>query len=176
MSASKVASPRVVNIADLRKLARARLPDAVFDYLDGGAEDERKARHVATLAVHWMGMPGWGGVASLRGEPLPLVAFEQPCLFYSASTAALDSAGIPWRVAFASPSLGSHWAAVLAGLGIAMRPCIAMPNTLSILDPVRTGLPVLPDIQLYLETAEIAPSRVVERLGDILAETIGGRT
>ena len=40
MSASKVASPRVVNIADLRKMARARLPDAVFDYLDGGAEDE----------------------------------------------------------------------------------------------------------------------------------------
>lgn len=37
---SRVASPRAVNIADLRKLARARLPDAVFDYLDGGAEDE----------------------------------------------------------------------------------------------------------------------------------------
>ena len=37
---SRVASPRAVNIADLRKLARARLPNAVFDYLDGGAEDE----------------------------------------------------------------------------------------------------------------------------------------
>ena len=37
---SRVASPRAVNIADLRRLARARLPDAVFDYLDGGAEDE----------------------------------------------------------------------------------------------------------------------------------------
>lgn len=35
-----VASPRVVNIADLRKLAKRRLPRAVFDYLDGGAEDE----------------------------------------------------------------------------------------------------------------------------------------
>jgi L-lactate dehydrogenase (cytochrome) len=29
-----------INIADLRRMARARLPDAVFDYLDGGAEDE----------------------------------------------------------------------------------------------------------------------------------------
>ena len=37
---SRVASPRAVNIADLRKMARARLPNAVFDYLDGGAEDE----------------------------------------------------------------------------------------------------------------------------------------
>jgi L-lactate dehydrogenase (cytochrome) len=34
------ASPRVVNIKDLRRLARARLPDSVFDYLDGAADDE----------------------------------------------------------------------------------------------------------------------------------------
>src|SRR5258705_13975769 len=35
-----VASPRVVNIEDLRLLAKRRLPKAIFDYLDGGAEDE----------------------------------------------------------------------------------------------------------------------------------------
>jgi L-lactate dehydrogenase (cytochrome) len=35
------AAPRVVNIQDLRRLAKKRLPRAVFDYLDGGAEDER---------------------------------------------------------------------------------------------------------------------------------------
>jgi isopentenyl diphosphate isomerase/L-lactate dehydrogenase-like FMN-dependent dehydrogenase len=35
-----VASPRVVSIADLRQLAQRRLPKGVFDYLDGGAEDE----------------------------------------------------------------------------------------------------------------------------------------
>ena len=38
--ARKVASPHVVNINDLRTLARRRLPRVVFDYLDGGAEDE----------------------------------------------------------------------------------------------------------------------------------------
>jgi L-lactate dehydrogenase (cytochrome) len=32
--------PRVVNIQDLRLLAQRRLPRPVFDYLDGGAEDE----------------------------------------------------------------------------------------------------------------------------------------
>jgi isopentenyl diphosphate isomerase/L-lactate dehydrogenase-like FMN-dependent dehydrogenase len=37
---ANVASPRVVNIEDLRRLARRRLPRVVFDYLDGGAEDE----------------------------------------------------------------------------------------------------------------------------------------
>jgi isopentenyl diphosphate isomerase/L-lactate dehydrogenase-like FMN-dependent dehydrogenase len=35
-----LAAPRVVNVSDLRRLARARLPDAVFDYLDGAADDE----------------------------------------------------------------------------------------------------------------------------------------
>jgi isopentenyl diphosphate isomerase/L-lactate dehydrogenase-like FMN-dependent dehydrogenase len=35
-----VASPRVVAIADLRPLAKRRVPRAVFDYLDGGAEGE----------------------------------------------------------------------------------------------------------------------------------------
>ena len=33
-------SPRVLNIADLRRLAKRRLPRAVFDYIDGGADDE----------------------------------------------------------------------------------------------------------------------------------------
>jgi len=36
----RVASPRVVAIEDLRPLARRRVPKAVFDYLDGGAEGE----------------------------------------------------------------------------------------------------------------------------------------
>jgi isopentenyl diphosphate isomerase/L-lactate dehydrogenase-like FMN-dependent dehydrogenase len=43
-----VASPRVINIEDLRRLAGRRLPKVVFDYLDGGAEGEitlRENRH-----------------------------------------------------------------------------------------------------------------------------------
>jgi L-lactate dehydrogenase (cytochrome) len=40
----KLASPHVVNIADLRALARRRLPNAAFDYLDGAAESEATAR------------------------------------------------------------------------------------------------------------------------------------
>ena len=43
-SARSVAPPRVVSIADFRPLARKRLPRAVFDYLDGGAEGEKTLR------------------------------------------------------------------------------------------------------------------------------------
>jgi L-lactate dehydrogenase (cytochrome) len=35
-----MAPPHVVNISDLRRLARRRLPRAVFDYIDGGADAE----------------------------------------------------------------------------------------------------------------------------------------
>ena len=39
-SSRAVASPRVVNIDDLRLLARRRVPRIVFNYIDGGAESE----------------------------------------------------------------------------------------------------------------------------------------
>lgn len=35
-----VGPPRIVNIADLRRAAKLRLPRVVFDYIDGGAEQE----------------------------------------------------------------------------------------------------------------------------------------
>lgn len=39
-SSRSVASPRVVSITDLRTVAQRRIPKAVFDYVDGGAEGE----------------------------------------------------------------------------------------------------------------------------------------
>ena len=43
-NARAVRSPRVLNIEDLRRLAKRRLPRVVFDYIDGGAEDESTLR------------------------------------------------------------------------------------------------------------------------------------
>src|SRR5690348_11187361 len=47
MRSAKMANPnrtlnpsRVVNIGDLRRIAKRRLPRSVFDYLDGGADAE----------------------------------------------------------------------------------------------------------------------------------------
>ena len=37
---SRMDPPRVVNISDLRRLAKRRLPRVVFDYIDGGADAE----------------------------------------------------------------------------------------------------------------------------------------
>src|ERR1043166_9618797 len=39
-----VQPPRVLNIEDLRRAAKRRLPRVIFDYIDGGAEDESTLR------------------------------------------------------------------------------------------------------------------------------------
>jgi L-lactate dehydrogenase (cytochrome) len=43
-NARSVQSPRVLNVEDLRRVAKRRLPRVVFDYVDGGAEAESTLR------------------------------------------------------------------------------------------------------------------------------------
>ena len=43
-NARSVQAPNVINIGDLRRAAKRRLPRVIFDYIDGGAEDERTLR------------------------------------------------------------------------------------------------------------------------------------
>src|SRR5262245_1830050 len=70
------------------------------------------------VPMRWIGNPQ----RSLTDErPLPLVMLEEPCAFRRAAVAALDEAGIPWRIALVSASLAAVRAAVGAGLGITVR-------------------------------------------------------
>ncbi|MET0728479.1 MAG: alpha-hydroxy acid oxidase [Acidimicrobiales bacterium] len=73
---------RAASVDDLRRIARRRLPGGVFDYIDGGAEDERTlaANEAAFAAVTYRprvlrGLPSVDVAAKLLGEPLayPLV-------------------------------------------------------------------------------------------------------
>ena len=45
------------SIADLRALARRKLPRAVFDFYDGGAEDERTLANNARAFDRWQLAP-----------------------------------------------------------------------------------------------------------------------
>lgn len=62
-NARAVASPRVVNLYDLRSLARRRIPKIVFNYIDGGAERRtHSAGESARLRRdHISASPGGGG-------------------------------------------------------------------------------------------------------------------
>jgi DNA-binding transcriptional LysR family regulator len=135
----------------------------------GDGSDGPHAERVADFAVAWIGRPDWPG---LRGEALPLAFFAPPCVFRSAGIAALDSAGIAWRLVFTSPSLSGLWAAAEAGLGITVRAPISLPVSLAVLDAAALGLPKLAPMPLALHRAEAEPSPAVARLMDILLDTL----
>jgi DNA-binding transcriptional LysR family regulator len=100
---------------------------ALIDAMEAGKLDQAIAFQVNTrlprdtlglVPMRWIG----NRQRSLIDErPLPLVMLEEPCAFRRAAVAALDEAGIPWRIALVSASLAAVRAAVGAGLGITVR-------------------------------------------------------
>lgn len=128
---------------------------------------------IATPDMRWIASPTlpW---QPQSGEPLPLIAFDRPCLFQRCATDALDRAGIAWRIAFTSPSLAGLWAAAAAGLGVTVRTSYGLPASVCALDAVAAGLPALPSLSLELLRAAHTPRPPVERLAVLLADTLQG--
>lgn len=135
-------------------------------------DETAHGERIARVPIAWIAHADCAALGRRGREPLPLVAFDQPCIFRTVGAARLDAAGIPWRLVFTSPSLSALWAAADAGLGIALRTPIGMPKTLSVLDPAAHGLPTLPTTALSLHRAEAEPAPAVAKLADILRETV----
>jgi DNA-binding transcriptional LysR family regulator len=163
---------RVEVRAEQNVLLMERLRDGELDLALawGGNDDGGRVERLVDLPMVWIGRPDWDGIKSLGREPLPLVAFEPPCVFRSAGISALDRAGIQWRLAFTSPSLAGLWAATGAGLGVTLRTTVGLPNALAVLQPGASGLPKLPTVALTL--CKTKADSAVNRLSEILRETI----
>ena len=129
------------------------------------------AELLARLPLAWVGMVGGEHISTL-GASLPLAMFEPPCFFREAAITALERVGIPWRIAFTSPSLPGLWAAVEAGLGITLRTAAGLPASLVVLDQ-RSGLPSLPPIELSLHDGRRKLTPAVMKLKEILLDTLG---
>ncbi|UTY57604.1 LysR substrate-binding domain-containing protein [Massilia sp. erpn] len=158
----------------------------LLDRLSGGRLDFTLAWDMGRSSPHAEGLGGvpmqWIAAAALDAdappirsggaEPLPLVMFDAPCLMRSAATMALDRAGIPWRIAFSSPSLSGVWSAVAAGLGVTVRTRIGLPASLHALDARAHGLPALPSAHLTLHRADATLSPTAQRLWDIMQQAL----
>jgi L-lactate dehydrogenase (cytochrome) len=86
--ARSVAFPRVVNISDLRRIAKRRLPAVVFAYIDGGAEDEitlrENARAFSDIAFRprqCVAVPACDLRTTVLGTPLELPFLLAPVGF-----------------------------------------------------------------------------------------------
>jgi DNA-binding transcriptional LysR family regulator len=131
------------------------------------------AEHVHTLPMRWIvGESQPLSALHEYGEPVPLVVLDAPCLMRAAGTQALDRAGIPWRIAFTSPSLAGTWAAVKAGLGISIRTPLGLPENLHVLDAQEAKLPALPQLSLALYRSEAEPEPAVARLAELIMQTL----
>jgi DNA-binding transcriptional LysR family regulator len=152
------------NTVLFERIEQGRLDLAMF--FDDG--QRQGVERLATLPMVWIGAsePAWE-----PGEPVPLVLFEAPCVFRTPAIAALDAAGIPWRIAFTSPSLAGLWAAVEAGLGISVRTTAQVPTWLKVLGR-SYALPELPSIDLSLSDFGRPLTPAAMRLKAILTDTI----
>ena len=123
--------------------------------------------------VYWIGLQAPGMRAQPEtGQPLPLVMFDSGCLLRQQAVHRLDEAGIAWRTAFTSSSLGSIWTAVASGLGITVRTAIGLPAGLCVLDPDVWHLPVLPDIALALYYKDSQPSVATAFVAELITAAL----
>ena len=138
-----------------------------------GLQDTPYMQDVGRYQLEWI-VPADGDCDAWRRRdaPLPLVMFDAPCVMRTVATEALDRAGIAWRLAFTSHSLGAVWAAVAAGLGVTVRTRFGMRSHLRTLPPAESGLPALPQIGLVLHRLEREPGRVCAMLATELCDSV----
>lgn len=81
---------------------------------------------------------------------VPLALFHQGCIFRRLALEMLDRTGIPWRIAYSSPSLQGIQAAVASGMAISPLGSLAEISDLRWLEDGALGLPPLPAIRFSL--------------------------
>jgi DNA-binding transcriptional LysR family regulator len=137
-----------------------------------GNETRADAEQVGVLPLAWIGPVSFERLWT-RGEPLPLVMFQTPCFFRQRALAALDAAGLPWRIAFTSPSLHGLWAAVEAGLGVTLRTTAGLPSCLRTVGEAME-LPEVapPTLSVSLHDGGRSLQPAAARLREVIIETL----
>jgi len=141
---------RAVNIADLRRMARARLPRVVFDYLDGGAEGEQTLRDNIRAFRRWNFRPSQG--ARIAAPDLSVTVMGQK-LAWPAMTAPIGYSGLMHR----DGEAGMGRAAARAGIA-------SILSTISgtrLEDVAATGVPLF--LQIYLLGGRAAGEATIAR-------------
>ncbi|TQS46892.1 LysR family transcriptional regulator [Cryptosporangium phraense] len=82
-----------------------------------GSSDDPRAVPVGELELTWYAAPSW---APSAGRPIPIAAFDDPCVLRSRALETLAEHGIPAEISAESAQLAGVQAAVGAGLGVAL--------------------------------------------------------
>ncbi|MBP7336924.1 LysR substrate-binding domain-containing protein [Niveispirillum sp.] len=104
-------------------------------------------------------------------QPVPLVLAPSPDLYRRRALEALERSGIPWRIAYTSPSLAGIQAAVSAGLGITILSRDMLAAGFQVVD-ASLGLPDLTDMEIALHRRPGAPSKAVDLLASHIVRSL----
>jgi DNA-binding transcriptional LysR family regulator len=83
-----------------------------------GPVDDPRATPVGQLELTWYSAPGW--TLPPAGQPVPLVAFDEPCVLRTRALEALSQHGVSAVIGAEATQLAGVQAAVGAGLGVAL--------------------------------------------------------
>ncbi len=107
----------------------------------------------------------------LKRDPVPLVVFDQGCLYRNRAIHALEAAQRAWHVAYTSSSLAGIQAAVTAGLGVSILAEVALLAEHLKFGP-GTGFPRVGGTELALVVAA-DPTPATQHLADYLVDFCG---
>lgn len=152
---------RLGNSRDLRRRCLAGELDVVMFACDDNGD--LPVEHIHTEALVWVGLKQGRAV---HRRPLPLALADHGCSWRSAALAALEAAGIPYRVAYSSEHCQGQIAAVQADLAVAPLPSSVVAPPFERLDGV-DDLPPLRDYGVYMMRRDgVGP------VGDALADHV----
>ena len=157
---------------------RKHLADGTIDLaLLSDAGTEPRSTQVGELALTWYAAPGW--TRPPAGEPVPLVAFDDPCALRTRALQTLAEHAVPAVVGTEASQLAGVQAAVGAGQGVALMATLGdTPARLVVVEdlPVAEPLPLFVCAARALDpgTARLAASALQEILtGDVALTLVG---
>jgi len=147
-----------------RRLKAGQLDLIFIKQAPGSTEGSR----VSTDTMVWIGLDK---TTIGDGEPVPLIAYQDPSISKQMAIDALESAGRTWKITCTTREVNGVLAAVRAGLGVAAFPRTLIPEDLRKVTN-RLGLPEVGEVDFTLLSNPLAAKEPVEAL----AAAIMGRT
>jgi DNA-binding transcriptional LysR family regulator len=127
---------------------------------------------------NWPSVPLWRGplawitstrYAPHRQDPLPLALAHEDCGWRAAAQAALDKAGIRYRIAYLSGTQTGTHAPVLAGVAVTVSALTLLPEGVRQMRP-EEGLPRLPEFGIVMLKGRNAAQPVTDALATHIEE------
>lgn len=147
-------------------IQRGELDIALFACQQPQANDE-------VLRVEKTVWAGCSGNLFSSDEPLPLALFERSCWWREIALETLDSAGIPYRIAYTSQSVAGVKAAISAGLAVGILAESSLDESVCRLKSTAGLFPALPDSGLVMLQADKNPSAAVVAMAQALRQGFG---